>query len=502
MTARILLAGLFHETHTFVDEVTTARDMQVRRGDELLARRGDGSTVDGFLAVAEREGWIVLPTAEASAMASGTLDHRVFEAFWQEFAEGARRVAGDLDGVWLALHGAMVTTECLDPEGEFLSRLRTLRGFARLPVFGVFDLHATFTPLMARHADGLVAYRENPHSDARDSAVRSAELLARALLTGERPRMTTRTLPIVWPPTGTGTADLPMRALTEEARAIELEDASVWAVNVVAGYAFADTPETGASVALITTGDEAAGERHLDRLAALATAHREAGVPLEWDLDAAIDDALARRTAGAIAGPVVIVETADNIGGGAPGDCTTVLRAFLHRALQPAAVVIDDPTAVERLEGTRPGERVSLAIGGKGSRLDPGPVALEAEFLSRSDGRFTLEDRQSHIASFQGIHIAMGPCATVRAGGTRILLTSRKTPPFDLGQLRSQGIVPEELAFVGVKAAVAHRRAYDRIAGASYWVSTPGPCASDLTRLPFRRIRRPIFPLDPPWRPA
>jgi microcystin degradation protein MlrC len=96
----------------------------------------------------------------------------------------------------------------------------------------------------------------------------------------------------------------------------------------------------------------------------------------------------------------------------------------------------------------------------------------------------------------------MGPCATVRAGGVSILLTSRKTPPFDLGQLRSQGIVPEALAFIGVKAAVAHRRAYDRIAGASYWVSTPGPCASDLTRLPYRRIRRPIFPLDPPWRPA
>ena len=96
----------------------------------------------------------------------------------------------------------------------------------------------------------------------------------------------------------------------------------------------------------------------------------------------------------------------------------------------------------------------------------------------------------------------MGPCATVRAGGVSILLTSRKTPPFDLGQLRSQGIAPETLAFIGVKAAVAHRRAYDPIAGASYTVSTPGPCASDLTRLPFRHIRRPIFPLDPPWRPA
>ena len=99
-----------------------------------------------------------------------------------------------------------------------------------------------------------------------------------------------------------------------------------------------------------------------------------------------------------------------------------------------------------------------------------------------------------------GLHIEMGPCATVRhiaAGGVMwILLTSHKTPPFDLGQLRSQGIVPEELAIIGVKAAVAHRQAYDPIARASFAVATPGACASDLRTLPFRNVRRPVFPLD------
>jgi microcystin degradation protein MlrC len=498
MSPRILLAGLFHETHTFLDEVTGAADVRWRRGPDLLARKGDGSTIDGFLSVAGRHGWTVVPTVEVSAMPSGTIDHAVFEAFWQAFEADARRAAPGPDAVWLSLHGAMVTTGSLDPEGEFLARLRGLPGFEALPVFGVFDLHATFTPLMARHADGLVAYRENPHSDAFATAAFSAELLARALLTGQRPRMLTRTLPIVWPPTGTGTADAPMHSLEEAARAVEAEDAQVWAVNVVAGYSFADTPETGVSVALVTTGDAVTGERHLDRLEAIALVEREAGVPREWVLDAAIDDALARG----VAGPVVLVEPADNIGGGAPGDCTTILRAFLRRRLDRAAVVIADAEAVGALDGILPGERATLAVGGTRSRLDPGPVTVEAELVSRSDGRFTLEDRQSHLAAFQGTRIDMGLCATVRAGGVLILLTSRKTPPFDLGQLRSQGIVPEALAFVGVKAAVAHRRAYDRIAGASYWVSTPGPCASDLTRLPYRRIRRPIFPLDPPWRPA
>lgn len=493
MTKRILLVGLYHETHTFLDEITVAADVRVRRGAELLARRGDASTIDGFLTVAEREAWQVVPLLEIGAMPSGTLDHAVFEAFWEEFERGARSaVARGLDGVWLALHGAMVTTSSLDPEGEFLERIRSLPGFAQLPVFGVFDLHATFTQAMARSADGLVGYRKNPHIDAFDMAAYSAQLLARCLKTGVRPRLISRTLPIIWPPTGTGTAVAPMQPMEEEARRIEGADPDIWAVNVVGGYAFADTPDTGVSVSVVGTCSEPAAQAHLDRLAAIAEAHKQDGVPQEWDIDAAIDDAAKRG----VTGTVVLVEPADNIGGGSPGDCTSILRAMLRRNLPKSAVVINDPRAVARLAGVEIGSVHRVSLGGS-SALDPGPVAVEVTLLRRSDGRFTLEDRNSHLAAMQGIHIDMGPCATVRCGNVDILITSLKTPPFDLGQLRSQDIVPEALRFVGVKAAVAHKRAYDRITAASYWVNTPGPCPSDLTRLPYKHLRRPIFPLDP-----
>jgi microcystin degradation protein MlrC len=498
MTKRILLGGLFHETHTFLEEVTGPDQMRTREGAALLARRGDASTVDGFLEVAERRNWTVIPTLETQATPSGTIDHAVFEAFWARFEAAARpALAAGLDGIWLALHGAMVTTRSDDPEGDLLERIRALPGAETLPLFAVFDLHANFTPRMARYADGLVGYRENPHADARDAAVLSADLLARSLDTGVRPRMVSRTFPILWPPTGTGTADRPMRTMSALARRIEREDDDVWAVSVVGGYSFADTLHTGVAACIITAGDLAAGERHLDALGEIAMREREAGVPAEWDLEAAIDDAIADPPPG----PAILVEPADNIGGGAPGDCTSILRAFVRRGLQRGAVIINDPAAVQALATVEPGSRVVLSMGGSSS-LDPGPFTSEVEFLLRSDGRFRLEDLNSHLAAANGVNIEMGPCATVRAGGTTILLTSRKTPPFDLGQLRSQGIVPETLAFVGVKAAVAHRRAYDRLGGRSYWVRTPGPCPSDLTALPYRRIRRPIFPLDPPWRPS
>ena len=142
------------------------------------------------------------------------------------------------------------------------------------------------------------------------------------------------------------------------------------------------------------------------------------------------------------------------------------------------------------------GEKRTLQIGGRGSSLDAGPVAVEAVFVSRSDGKFVLEDKQSHAASMGGVNMDMGPSAVVRAGDTTILLNSRKTAPFDLGQLRSQGLEPTEFAVIGVKAAVAHKRAYDRITKTSFYVETPGPCSSNLSSFPWRRVCRPVFPLD------
>ncbi|MFZ5676538.1 MAG: M81 family metallopeptidase [Pseudomonadota bacterium] len=493
MTApRILLAGLFHETHSFTEDVTGLADFAIRRGGDVLARRGDGSTIDGFLEVADAEGWHVVPVCDYAALPSGIVAHEVFETFWTELKVALETaLAQGLDGIWLALHGAMVTTENLDPEGELLARLRAIPGAGKLPVFAVFDLHANFTHVMAEHANGLVAYRENPHIDARDAAVRSARLLARALREKALPRMLARNAPIVWAPTGTGTADRPMRDLEALARAVETEDPEIWAANVIGGYSFSDVPEAGVAFSVVTTGAAANAERALDRLERLAIELRDFGRPKEWDLDAALAD-----IKGKSGGPYLVVEPADNIGGGAPGDDTAVLRGFLRHGIGNAAVAIADAQAVAALAGARPGETRRLSIGGKGSRLGAGPLQADAVFLSRSAGDFTLEDRNSHLAASQGIHFSMGPCAVVRIDGVTVLLSSRKTPPFDLGQLRSQGIIPEELFAIGVKAAVAHRRAYDPIAQGSYTVATPGPCSSVLTSLPYRRLRRPIFPLD------
>ncbi len=487
---RILLAGLFHETHSFLDGTTGADAFTVRRGAEILAARGDASPFGGVLDLAAEFGWDVLPVVDCRAQPSATVADAVLEAFWSDFvALAGPELERGVDGIYLVLHGAMVTESEEDVEGLLLERLRALPGAAQVPMFGVFDLHANFTPKMARHADCLVAYRENPHTDAREAACTAARLLQRCLVTGSRPRQQHRLTPLVWPPTGTATAADPMRALEALAREIEQEP-GVWSASVVAGFAFADTACTG--VSFVLAGDtDAPLAGHLDRLARLAWELREQGnvtEPSACEVLASLQPTPPGLT--------VLVEPSDNIGGGAPGDGTGLLRALLAAGLPNAAVCLADPAAVATLAGHAPGDRVRLAVGGRGSRLDAGPLELEVELVALNDGRFELEDKQSHLASMSGDRFDMGPCAVVRHAGLTLLLTSVKTPPFDLGQWRSQGLEPTSFCFLGVKAAVAHRRAYDPIATRMLWVDTPGPCSSRLASLPFRRLRRPVWPLD------
>jgi microcystin degradation protein MlrC len=495
MPHRVVLAGLFHETHTFLEGTTPLGDFSIRAGDDLLSAAGDGSPLGTVVQWGLARGWQFVPTIDVRATPSATVEDSVLEQFWHEFqSSGRAALANGVDGVFLVLHGAMVCESEADVEGEFLERLGRLAGAAAVPVCGVVDLHANFTARMAAHADLLIAYRENPHTDACEAALRAARHLEELMRSPGRLVTHWAHTRVMWPPTGTATADEPLRTIEAAARLWEAEDAGVAAVNVLPGFSFADTPDTGVSLSVVARADHADVDRRLAELTDLVWARRALGNRVDPPLSSVMPRLVEHRE-----GPVLVVEPADNIGGGAPGDCTSVLRAFVEHDLEGAAVALNDPESVALVGDAPPGTRLTLRLGGKGSRLDPGPLELAVELVSRSDGRFALEDPHSHLASMCGSCWNMGPCAVVRHRGILVLLTSRKTPPFDLAQWRSQGIAPESLRVIAVKAAVAHRRAYDRIAKASYTVDTPGPCSSDLARFPFRRLRRPIYPLDPAW---
>ncbi|RLT20894.1 MAG: M81 family peptidase, partial [Planctomycetota bacterium] len=402
---RIFIAGLFHETHTFLDGTTKWDDFKIVRGNEILTLNGDSSPMGGCLEAAARLGWHVVPALSIAAYPSAIVQDSVFEQYWTEFSAALAKCleSGPLDGIFLVLHGAMTCETIDDVEGVLLERLsRQLQATKQLssktiPIFGVYDLHANFTPRMAQFSHCLVSYRENPHADARESAVRAVNLLDRCLRTAEMPRTLLAQPPIVWPPTGTGSSSDPMKTLLQMARQLQAGHPNFWEVNVTAGFAFADTFDTGVSFGIVTTGNDDEARSALNLLCVRALQLAPLGNVVERPVDVVLAE-LPRNEPGL----TVIVEPSDNIGGGAPGDCTGLLRAFIQHGFTNTSVCICDRESVRKLQGRSPGAHVELAIGGRGSRLDPGPVDLQVRLVRTCDGLFELRDRQSHLASMVG----------------------------------------------------------------------------------------------------
>ena len=492
MKKRVLLAGLYHETNTFLRATSGLSDFDVKIGEEIWAAEGDVSPLSGALEVGRHSGWDLVPLVDMRATPGATVSDAVVACFWDALLlAGEQGATREADGVYLILHGAMVSESSLDVEGEILSRIRCLPGLAEKPLCGVVDLHANFTAAMAEHSTGLIAYRENPHTDAKEVAMEAAWLLDRLMETGERPITVWEQPPVMWPPSGTGTATDPMRSLEEKARSLESESSSLLVINVLAGFPFADVPEAGVGFSAITLGDRSRARELLRELCGQTVSLRGVGNRTGVSLDEAMRSVREHHD-----GPVLIAEPSDNIGAGAPGENTHLLAAFIKEDFEGAGVIINDPQAVRELHRTPPGASARVSVGGKSGEIGAEPLRLEVRVIRHSDGRFMLEDQYSHLAASHGQCVEMGPCTLVRHAGVLVLLTSRRTPPFDLGQWRSQGVDPEKLSVIGIKAAAGHRRVYDPIAAASYTVDLPGPCAENLKHLPYRRIRRPVFPLD------
>lgn len=493
MSKRILLGGLFHETHSFVSNRTGVENFVFHYGDGLLELEGDSSPLAGFLDVAREEHWEVVPTLYGFAIPSGMVKQEVLEQYDRLFFETVSRDTGKLDGVFLVLHGAMVAVGEDDVETWILNRIRAHPKLADLPVYCVHDLHGNISKTMCDTLQGLVAYQKNPHTDAKAAAAISARLLARQLNEeGVVPKVYHRLSDIVLSPVGTGTADEPMRLLEEEARKMESEDEAVWAVNINAGYSFADTEMTGVSFTIVSTGNAERADALFERLINLLDVHYPKGFPQLKDIEAARE-----IVQEATDWPVILVEPSDNIGGGAPGDSTGLLRLFLEDQVDGSAITMWDPVSVAALWDLKPGESKSIELGGRGYSEDKGPIPMEVKLLQKSDGVFLLEDEHSHLAALGGSRIDMGKTVLVKSGPVTILITSIPTPPFDLGQWRCLGVEPETFKVIGIKAAVAHRQAYDPIAASMHWIDTPGPCTHKSETLPYQKIRRPVYPLDP-----
>jgi microcystin degradation protein MlrC len=473
---RVGVAGLWHETNTYSARPTgieAFEAFELLAGDAVVARhRGTRTVVAGMLAAQPFE---TVPVWTAGAWPSGRLRAGTLSTLLESLAQSLER-AGTLDGLLLNLHGAMVAEQTDDVEAETLRVVRDIVG--DVPIAAVLDLHGNPSAELAALLDAAVAYDTYPHIDMYERGREAANLM-QAMLSGERLHTVIGKVPLLTTPLAQATDASPMRALLELAR--RSRTGGIERISVLPGFPYSDVERAGFSV-LVTCrpGAEDAAARIAGEISAAAEARRDDFVVRRPGPGEAVARALAASRR-----PVVLVDVADNVGGGAPGDGTAILEQLLEQGAQGAVVTLADPDAVARAVAAGVGSGLDMALGARVDGKHGAPVHASVRVERVGDGRY-----RSSGSYMTGRDFEMGRTAVVRAGGVTLVLTERAVPPFHVEQLESVGVEPRDAAIIVVKGAIAWRAAYGAIAREVIEVDTPGICPLDPAVL--ERATRPI----------
>ena len=483
--ARIAIGGFQHETNTFSPVPATYADFEapdawpgLTRGPAMIeAVAGINLPAAGFVQEARGLHHELVPLAWCSAQPSGRVTRDAFERISAMLLDDLR-ACGNLDAVYLDLHGAMVAEHLDDADGELLRRVRDVVG-AGVPVVASLDFHANLSPAMARNATALVSYRTYPHVDMAECGARAARLL-HDLLRGTRVTSCLEQLDYLIPLTSQSTLVDPMQSLMREAEAAE--HPPLLSLGVLPGFPAADVADCGPSV--YACGSDAfavaASVRHL--VGEMQRHESEFALELH-----SIEQAIAqiRQVPPPRGMPVILADTQDNPGAGGHADTMGLIKALVASGLPNVlAGVICDPEAATRAHAAGVGSRVQLELGARSGI--PGETPLEARFevLALGDGRFTGTG-----PFYRGARFELGPMALLGLGGVRIAVASRKQQAADQAMFRHLRAEPADHAVLALKSSVHFRADFGSIASRILVVEAPGPNIADPARLPFRKLR-------------
>lgn len=486
MPRRIAFGGFLHETNTFAPSKAGMEAFlqgggwpPLARGEAIFAAVKDVNvSAAGFVDSTRGRDWELVPTLWCAASPSAHVTAEAFEALAGELVE---RIAAalPLDGVYLDLHGAMVTENHDDGEGELLRRVRVAVG-PDVPLVVSLDLHGNVTPLMMAMADALVAFRTYPHVDMALTGRRSAEVLAHLFETGARPAKAFRQVPYLIPIAWQATAMEPCRTIYAELAALEGE--AVPTLSFLPGFPAADFPDCGATV-LAYGATQADADRAADAVLARVMASEAAFKGRVFSPEDGVAEAM--RLAGTATKPVVISDTQDNPGAGGDSDTMGMAHALVQGGAARAAIgVIVDPAAAAAAHAAGEGATISLSLGAKSGI--PGDRPLTGAFLveTLSDGCFVAPG-----PFYGGSRMNLGPSACLRIGDGRIVVGSRKAQMADQAMYRQVGIEPTEQAILVNKSSVHFRADFEPIAETILVCAAPGPMPVDPAALPWRRLR-------------
>ncbi len=448
------------------------------------------ATLTGFVEAMDASGeWTPLPLMCAMVGASGPVERAFFEEVLAEH-EQRLRAALPVDGVFLSLHGGAIGEAEDDPEGALLERVRAIVGPA-IPVVATLDLHANVSRRMVEYASVLVAYRTNPHVDMAERGAECAALL-REMLAGTPGTAGFVKLPFIPPSVAQNTKSGPYADIIAYGQS--KMDKRVMNVSVVSGFSLGDSVKNGMSVIVTTRGDQALADQLAIDIARKAWADRGRYLPRLTSLEDATRAALAcgrDPTQPAL----LFADVADNPGGGGRGNTVWILEAF-HRAGVEGAVlgVFFDPALAAEASALGVGRHFTARFNRDESHPLSGHFEAKAEVLALHDE--PIIGRRGISA---GHSINLGTMALLQVGGIRVVVISVRQQAKDTAMFEALGVDLTRVRSLVVKSRGHFRAAFDLLFADEriVEVDVPGLTTPILTRVPYRNVPRPIYPLDP-----
>ena len=445
--------------------------------------------VTGFYArMDEIAPWTAAPTIVIGAPPGGP----VIEAVWREFMqklEVGLRVAMPVDAVYVANHGASSAEHLDDTEGDMMALIRAIVG-PGVPVIATHDLHCNVSERTIDALDALISYRTNPHVDQRERAAEAADLMVE-MLNGLKTAKAFIRMPITPPSVTLLTARGPYADLINMGTAMMQSalEGPIANVSVSAGFVFSDLPKCGMTISVTSRGDLNAARRCALKIARAAWADRGRYVPDMLEIAQALEKAKQTNL------PLLFADVADNPGGGGRGNTTWLLSAFDEAKIPGVLLgVFIDPELAQQAH-----------LAGEGGEFEAVFNATESQFSKRYLAKarvLKLTDGESigRRGIYKGKRFSLGPTALIELvdTGTRVVVGTLRRQLCDPAMLEMHGIDIAKVQILIVKSRGHYRAGFDEFFTEAqiFDVDSPGLTTPNLKNVDFKRLPRPVFPID------
>lgn len=493
---RIAIGGIYHETNCFAKDPTPVSSFGgwMRVGETIIsARKNTRTYLGGLIAELEAQEAQIICAMDASAMPSGIIEKAAAEILAQRLVDNMwqAHLEEPLDGIALNLHGAGAAQDHPDLEGYVLQCVRDRFGM-EIPLGIVMDLHGNITKEMIALSDVAVGVKSYPHVDEYEAARSMAGFVCDMVRTGKKPCQKLIKLPWYIASAAGVTLSGPA-AKVRQACLDMIESGQVLQASFFHGFPYADTKDTGVSVVTVAETQQAADEAALS-LARYAWSLRKEFVPKVYGAEEAVEEALRHE------GVVVINESSDNAGGGAPGDGTHVLRAMLKQN-EPGSVFMGiwDREVVEKAVAIGEGGTMDCLLGGKTDDLHGEPVELKDVLIQGfSDGKYICKS----VMGAGNLYNA-GYSVLLKAGNVQIIVVSNRLQPKDDGLMELFGLDCSRQRLIALKSSHHFKAWWKDHSDAIIPADPPGIHSANLAAFDFKHGHTDYYPLqDAAWEEA